>query len=386
MTSTGSWEFRPDQDSAGPTVSAPRHRSAETASAARRASAADHGRGRARRGVQFGLAAIWLLDASLQAQPFMFGKGLATQIIAPAGVGSPGFVTAPMALAVRIILHAPVWWNALFAGIELIIGLGLLWRRTARIALAGSIVWGLAVWWLGEGLGGMLSGIKSPVTGAPGAALLYVLISLLAWPPRSGPLPARSVASGGLLGQDWARAAWLAVWGGGAYLLLLPSNRAAGALSDQVTDAASGEPHWLTAADRHASVLLGTRVTSPELILAAVFAVIAVGIFIPAMSAPVVVLAVITSAAIWLFGEALGGMFTGQVTDPNTGPLLMLLAISYWPLRRPKSTDTQLPTRRGVPVAEPPGPPVQPQARTDTGRSANPLPARWTPDAGRRPR
>ena len=27
-------------------------------------------------------------------------------------------------------------------------------------------------------------------------------------------------------------------------------------------------------------------------------------------------------------------MFTGQGTDPNTGPLLVLLALAYWP-RRP---------------------------------------------------
>ena len=63
-----------------------------------------------------------------------------------------------------------------------------LFRRTARAALAGTIAWGLAVWWLGEGLGGILgSATSSPLTGAPGAAVLYALLVLLAlafWPVR----------------------------------------------------------------------------------------------------------------------------------------------------------------------------------------------------------
>jgi hypothetical protein len=36
---------------------------------------------------------------------------------------------------------------------------------------------------------------------------------------------------------------------------------------------------------------------------------------------------------IWVFGEALGGILTGVGTDPNSGPLLALLALAYWPLR-----------------------------------------------------
>jgi hypothetical protein len=71
---------------------------------------------------------------------------------------------------------------------QLALGAGLLFRRTARAALAGTIAWGLAVWWLGEGLGGILgSATSSPLTGAPGAAVLYALLVLLAlafWPVR----------------------------------------------------------------------------------------------------------------------------------------------------------------------------------------------------------
>jgi hypothetical protein len=32
-------------------------------------------------------------------------------------------------------------------------------------------------------------------------------------------------------------------------------------------------------------------------------------------------------------GEQFGAIFSGQATDPNTGPLLILIAAAFWPLR-----------------------------------------------------
>jgi hypothetical protein len=68
-------------------------------------------------------------------------------------------------------------------------------------------------------------------------------------------------------------------------------------------------------------------------LLAAVFAVIAAGILVPATTRPVLALAIVVGLAIWIVGENLGGMLTGMATDPNTGPLLILLAAAYWPPR-----------------------------------------------------
>jgi hypothetical protein len=44
-----------------------------------------------RRGLQIALGILWLIEGAVQAQPFMFTKGLATAVIAPAGQGQPGF-------------------------------------------------------------------------------------------------------------------------------------------------------------------------------------------------------------------------------------------------------------------------------------------------------
>jgi hypothetical protein len=45
---------------------------------------------------------------------------------------------------------------------------------------------------------------------------------------------------------------------------------------------------------------------------------------------PAVAMAMVLALYFWL-AEGLGGIFTGEGTDPNTGLLLILLAACYWP-------------------------------------------------------
>jgi hypothetical protein len=46
-----------------------------------------------------------------------------------------------------------------------------------------------------------------------------------------------------------------------------------------------------------------------------------------------VAIAVVTAIAIWAAGEHFGGVTDGMATDPNSGPLLALIALAFWPLR-----------------------------------------------------
>ena len=48
----------------------------------------------ARRGLQIALGLVWLLDACLQLQPYMFGRAFATQMLAPASAGNPAVLAA----------------------------------------------------------------------------------------------------------------------------------------------------------------------------------------------------------------------------------------------------------------------------------------------------
>jgi hypothetical protein len=171
-------------------------------------------------------------------------------------MGNPAVISNSVMGSGQIVLSHVAIFNAVFATIQLAIGLGLLWRRTSRAALAATIVWALGVWWLAEGLGGILTGSASPVTGAPGAALIYVVIAVLAWPPRSGAAAApgghrtgtASIAAGSRIGLRAAQLIWAALWASSAYFIVQAPNRAAGALHDTAPGwpAASraGSPPW----------------------------------------------------------------------------------------------------------------------------------------------
>ena len=96
----------------------------------------------------------------------------------------------------------------------------------------------------------------------------------------------------------------------------------------------SGEPSWLQDLQKGAASLIGSDGLATSVVLAVVLVLIAAGVFLPAGIAKVtLVLAIVTAAFIWVIAEALGGILVGSGTDVNSGPLLALLALAYWPLR-----------------------------------------------------
>ena len=290
-----------------------------------------------RRGIQIALGAAWLADGALQLQPIMFTRGFVTQILMPATMGSPAGVTGPALAFSRLVLHDPAGWDAAFATIQLLLGAGLLWRRSVRAALAASIGWALAVWWFGEALGGVLSGTASPLTGAPGAVLLYALVAVLAWPGRAG----RPVAAASPLGRHGAALAWLLLWASSACLLLQPAQPHPSFLHNALAGLATGEPGWLAGVDRAVAGPVGSHGPAIAIGLAVACLAIAAGVLWPATTRPALLLSVVLALVIWVFGENFGGLLTGQATDPNTGPLLILLAAAYWPLRRARRVRRQ---------------------------------------------
>ena len=75
-----------------------------------------------RRKLQLGLGVIWLLDGVLQLQPFMFGKGF-PRMLAENAPGNPAFVARPITWSAGFIDHHLVVLNAVFALIQLALGL-----------------------------------------------------------------------------------------------------------------------------------------------------------------------------------------------------------------------------------------------------------------------
>jgi hypothetical protein len=281
-----------------------------------------------RRRLQLVLAGIWLLDAVLQYQSFMFTKAFA-QMLGGTAAGNPAIIADPITWSARLIGDHVMVMNGIFATIQLLLGLGIAWRPTVRIALGVSIIWALAVWWLGEGLGMILTGGASPLNGAPGAVIIYALLAVLLWPVAQD-RPASFVAARAV-GVRAARALWLVLWGSLAFFALTPASRAPQAASSMISGMASGEPGWLAWIDNHAASALSHDGLTVSIVLASALIVVTVGVFLPPPAARVtLVLALVLAAAIWL-AEGLGGMLTGSGTDPNSGPLLALLVIAYWP-------------------------------------------------------
>jgi hypothetical protein len=290
---------------------------------------------RYRRSMQLALGVLWLLDAALQYQPYMFTKAFPREELAPTGPGNPGWIAHPVHWAASLTAGHVVVFDASFATIQLLIAMAFFSRRTVRFALIGSILWALGIWWMGEGLGGLFAGPQSPVAGAPGAAVLYALISVLLWPrdATSAEDTTRSVATRGPLHPVAAKVVWLMLWGGFAFESLQAANRSPSALHDVVAGMADGEATWLQSVDRGFASALAHHGTEVSIALALGFALIALSAFATAgIVKSGLVLAIVISVLIWVIGQNLGEISTGQATDPNTGPLLILLAATYWPL------------------------------------------------------
>ena len=77
-----------------------------------------------RRKLQLALGVIWVLDGILQYQPSMFTKSF-PGMLAESAHGNPGVVAGPITWSASLIDHHVVVLNAIFATIQLALGLGI---------------------------------------------------------------------------------------------------------------------------------------------------------------------------------------------------------------------------------------------------------------------
>lgn len=296
---------------------------------------------------QLVLATIWLLDAVLQIQPFMFTRGATgfSGMLDSAAAGNPGWVAHSITWNASNVYHDPVLADTAFALVQFLIAFGIVWTRSVKPALALSVAWSLAVWWFGEGLGGIARGAATPFGGGPGGVLFYAVLAVLLWPSEGSDRPfvaARSV------GVAAAKAIWLAVWGLLALLAVVGSGRSPRALRGLVA-VYTGEPGWVTHIDRSTESLLLHHGTAAAVLLAVVCVVVAVGVYLPPRATKVtLVLAMVVFAIVWAATQDFGGILAGGATDPNSGPLLIMLALLYWPLPAARTAKTGA---HGVPTA-----------------------------------
>jgi len=279
------------------------------------------------------LGLMWILAGALQYQPFMFSKGFVSQIIAPAAQGQPGWIGGSITWSVHVMSHHLVFYNAFFATTQVLIGVGLLFRRSVKIALLVSFAWVLGVWWFGEGLGMLPMGMASPLTGAPGAVLLYGLVGALVWPAGSKVTRAETCRdeNKGTRAAGWTapagRMVWATLWFLAAALWLMPTNRGASSFHDTVQSTSYG---WLGGAQHSLADVSSGHGLGIAIGLATVSVLIGLGVFIPATLRSALVVGAVLSLAYWAFGQSFGLITTGRATDINAGPLFVLLALRLW--------------------------------------------------------
>jgi len=284
------------------------------------------------------LATVWLMDAALQLQPFMFTRGPDgfSGMLHGMAPGNPSWISHTITWNASIVYHQPVLTNAIFASIQFLLALGIAWRRTCRPALAMSIAWALAVWWFGEGLGGLFSGAGTPLGGGPGAVLFYAVLAVLLWPSQG---PTSPFVAARTVGQTAARAVWTAVWSLLALLTVVGNGRSPQALHDIVTRLSSGQPRWLLRIDRWSAAVLLHDGTTVAVLFASFCVLVAFSVYLrPTATRAVLVVAIATFAFIWVAVQNFGGDLAGGATDPNSGLLVLLFIISYWPLAPERSS------------------------------------------------
>jgi hypothetical protein len=114
-------------------------------------------------------------------------------------------------------------------------------------------------------------------------------------------------------------------------------------LHDLVAGMAGGEPQWLAAINRGAASVLNHHGLEASVVLAILLAAVAAGVLLPVpLHRAAVILAIIIALVIWMAGQDLGGILAGGATDPNSGLLLALVGLAYWPLTRPAAAGTGL--------------------------------------------
>ncbi len=280
-----------------------------------------------RREVQQILGALWLIDGLLQVQPQMFTLNLIYGIMMPLLQNQPAPVAASLQWIIGVTAQHLLLVNLLISVVQIAIGLSLLLGRGIRAALIVSIVWAVIAWYAVEGMGLLLTGDASVLTGAPGAFLLYILLALVVYP--------RHATERSLLSRQHLRWCLAGFWCLAALLQLQPSWWVPGQISGSIGVMLDGGGLNTFLVD---PVLgpLSVLTTQIEIPLNSVLIVLFLGLAFALAVAkdtwlrPLLVVSMVISLAIWWGFEALGNILTGLTTDVNSGLVLIIIALACW--------------------------------------------------------
>lgn len=307
----------------------------------------------ARRRLQIALGCLWLLDGLFQLQPKMFTGSFAYNVILPIANGQPTFIAVPIHWAAALFLLWPAGFNLTIAAIQIIIGILILNKRTVKLGIAISVIWGMVVWIFGEALGGLFNGQFSLLTGSPGAVLIYALLGIAAYPSAIHLKPAA-----------WLVYVWLVVWLVGAGFLMIQPNSMSNMRAVIISNAHSS-PAWIDGVDNQTAQVLSnlaghnnkslsassmTGMTDVSLkksnfnngrssgywlilLLGLIEIFAGAGIILnEKMKRLAIIIGSLLMLVFWIIGQSAGGYYSGLMTDLNTAPLMIILGICLYRL------------------------------------------------------
>ena len=313
--------------------------------------------GLSKRRAEVVLGLLWLIDAVFQLQPQMFSAKFAKTVLLPVAQSQPLFVSSPIRFAVKIFLVDPILFNSLFVLAQLLIGVFIINKNTAKIGLRLSVFWAVLVWIFGEGYGGIFSGHALMLMGETGAAIVYAILAMALLISYRKPKKAKFIFA------YWLIFFWCIIWLSGAIYQLLPGQNTAYDLSSMLLANTAGAPKVLRTIDQNSASFIksfttnnkpsqnrevsnitfetmpsmsGYSISDPTstngyiiiILLAVIQAFIGFGVFLKGLWKKVALcLGIIISLVFWIVGQNLGNYYSGTATDLNLGPLIILMAL-----------------------------------------------------------
>ena len=256
------------------------------------------------------LGSLWLLDGFFQLQPAMFTSIFISTVLSPNLQSQPPIFVSIIAFGIHIFTVNIFWSNFASALIQLFIGALLLIPlrdSTKKFGLWLSVAWAFIVWIFGEGFGNLATGNATFYTGAPGAALLYLILAVFLLYPKKLPIEKLPLVA--------------------AILFLIGAALNFSPMFWQPTMSS------MLAMAPAVSVWLGTFGSQGTLLinLFAIDMLACLGIFLILMpSRPVAWVTITFLLIVWWFGQNFGSLLTfpsGTATDPNTALLFVLFLV-----------------------------------------------------------
>lgn len=284
-----------------------------------------------------GLGLFWVIAGILQFQPLMFTPDfyawypsrIMESIVQTAADGQPHFVVATVHLGSSIWSTHPVLFNAAAASLQLLIGLILLFGR-GKLIYAGlvlSVIWGGLVWITAEAFGDVFGG-SSYFDGFPGAAVLYVISSIILLALWSGRNQRRSRSI-----QTGLKYLIAIYWFWVAYLQVTPSSgfwEARGLVEPFANEAAQPGPRFLALPVQSFSYVVQTNPGLVNIVVILLMLVMAFLTLFGLWNRVTMTIATIWLVWSWWFGQGFGGVFSGAGTDLNSIPVIGLWMVCLW--------------------------------------------------------